>query len=495
VQHLEILPTTHILVRQKTEPDSIEELIKKHPTDLVIEILSQMPRQEATPMELERLLEKILGPTKFKKWWTNTKKLLSKDPRIAIPAKKTDPYILRVDPIKPEEEILEEFYKTAKPLDRIRIATKLLSIIDYSEAIQEDLPRILEELSRIVRENRDLSKAERLQGIWVRNDLARVLGTDITHLEPTEKSMIVEEKELNEIAQSISSSYHKRFLELISTTYAQCWQDIILQLIRSSEGKFTSECMNFLADRDNIELLGQMLRQWLNEQTLKAPVLMWIIKNRHSRRFSSILSPLIEPRLLGAILSGVDYEALQQIGNRRIPLADLLSEDFNLIADLLVTANIETAHDLAQTLLLNQGFEPLTKKSLLARFIKCFPTVQSLVAGGVHESHKEVEYLIVSQKSLDERKREYEILITKKIPENKEAIASAREHGDLRENSEYKMARQDQETLMARKAQLEVELARARVTDFQDATDSQISIGSIVDIQEGSTGKTHRYAI
>ena len=38
--------------------------------------------------------------------------------------------------------------------------------------------------------------------------------------------------------------------------------------------------------------------------------------------------------------------------------------------DLLSTADPETARDLANTLMLNQGFEELTKKSLLARFIK-----------------------------------------------------------------------------------------------------------------------------
>ena len=71
----------------------------------------------------------------------------------------------------------------------------------------------------------------------------------------------------------------------------------------------------------------------------------------------------------------IDYEALQNANTRRIPLGDLLSDDAELIPDLLADANVETARDLAQTLLLNQGFEDLTKKSLLARFIKKFPTV------------------------------------------------------------------------------------------------------------------------
>ena len=190
----------------------------------------------------------------------------------------------------------------------------------------------------------------------------------------------------------------------------------------------------------------------------------------------------------------IDYEALQNASARRIPLADVLSDDDELIPDLLADANVETASDLAQTLLLNQGFEDLTKKSLIARFIKKFPTVQNLITGDSAEASEE-EGLIVSQASFDAAKAEYEDLIATKIPENKEAIATAREHGDLKENSEYKMARQDQDILLTRKNELEADLSRARVTDFTEATLENVGIGSIVELKEGSSGKTRRYSI
>ena len=136
----------------------------------------------------------------------------------------------------------------------------------------------------------------------------------------------------------------------------------------------------------------------------------------------------------------------------------------------------------------------MTKKSLIARFIKKFPTVQSLIAGDAAESSED-DGLVVSQASFDAAKAEYEDLIATKIPENKEAIVTAREHGDLKENSEYKMARQDQDILLARKNELEVDLSRARVTDFSEATNANVGIGSVVDLKEGSTGKTRSYSI
>ena len=85
--------------------------------------------------------------------------------------------------------------------------------------------------------------------------------------------------------------------------------------------------------------------------------------------------------------------------------------------------------------------------------------------------------------------------MTKKIPENSRAIAAAREQGDLRENAGYKMAKQDQQLLIAQKSQLERDLARARITDFKDAGTDRISVGSVVELREGATGQSVRYTV
>jgi transcription elongation factor GreA len=218
---------------------------------------------------------------------------------------------------------------------------------------------------------------------------------------------------------------------------------------------------------------------------------LWIVKNRHSKKFAKLLNDLITPRLLSAIFFAIDYEALQASSARRIPLGDILSEDTDLISDLLSTADPETARDLANTLMLNQGFEELTKKSLLARFIKIFPKIQSLVAA---DAESKEEQLLVSRPSFERKREEYETIVGKKIPENSKAIASAREHGDLKENSEYKMAKQDQQVLMAQKTHLERDLGRARVSDFSEATTDQVSVGTVVEVRN-ATGALTTYTI
>ena len=494
VDKLDILKPNDILVRSRTEPDLIEEMIKKKPADLICEIIAASDDQAMMASEIERLLARVIGPIKYKKWWTATKKVLVKDPRIGVPLKKTDPYIFRDEPVKPEDEILEQFHATKNSKQKIELGEKLYALSENISVIREEMPAILEELTEAIAHAKSLSQADRLHGVWVRNNLARDLHEDVESLEPSSASILDATNDYSELAAHLPAQYFKRYLDLISRTYPDKWQSMVEDLLRNSSGKFTSECINFMLEHEMEERIRYCLDRWLKEQTIKGPLLFWVVKNRASKKYNSIIEPLVTPRLLAAMFYAIDYEALQNASTRRIPLADLLSDDTTLIPDLLSTANVETANDLAQTLLLNQGFEDLTKKSLLARFIKQFPSVQSLLAGQAAETSEE-EALIVSQESFNAAKSEYEELISKKIPENKLAIQVARDHGDLKENSEYKMARQDQDLLLSRKNELEVDLSRARVTDFTDATVENVSIGSIVELKEGSSGNTQRYSI
>lgn len=490
VDKLEILEPDNILVRRRTEPEVIEEMIKKRPGDLIVEILSRLPDQEASPTELELMLNRLLG-TKFKKWWTQTKKVLVKDPRIQTPSRKIDPYVLREEPLKPEQEILEDFYVLKQPKKKILLAEKLYQISENVNEVEADLPNIFEHLTEAVKKAHGLSQAQRLHGVWVRNDLARHLEADPETIEPTSKSLIMETDDLNTLAAEIPTGYQKRFLDLISRTYPDNWQTVVIDILRNSDGKMTSETISFLCDREHEQMVADHFKRWLREQNLRGPVLLWIIKNRSSRKFRKLVDGLIGPRFLNNVLYAIDAEALQNTGTRRIPLADILSDDKELITDMLAEASEEEARDLAQGLILNQGFEDLTKKSLLARFIKSFPSIQSLISGAQPEK---AEDLIVSQKSYNALSAELKELVEVRIPENKEAIATAREHGDLKENSEYKMARQDQDTLMARRANLERDLNRARVTDFTDASDDTVGVGTIVKLSN-SKGASEEYAI
>ena len=128
--------------------------------------------------------------------------------------------------------------------------------------------------------------------------------------------------------------------------------------------------------------------------------------------------------------------------------------------------------------------------------MKKFPVVEDLITGEKSdgsgskdgETKKPAGLIVSPWESLQDRQEKLEDIINKQIPENSKEIAVAREYGDLRENFEFKAAKQQQAVLMRQKAELEAEISTARGTDFSDANTSIVSVGTVVDFEDVSSG-------
>ncbi len=502
IEKLDLLPEDHILSQHRKNTEEIDQIAKKEPAELIIKILEQGNDGCMSTREIERILGYMFGAAKAKRWWTATKKVLIKDPRIAVPNKKNEPYVLRDEPVKPEQEILQDFFEEKRSYEKIVLAEKLFDLSAEKEDLQADLPQVLHDLTIAIMEAKNLSQADRLYGIWVRNNLARDVEEDVEKLAPTSASILQEcQDDLPALADLMPAKFHSRFLDLVARTYPENWQKMVLHLLQNTTVKFSGECAHFLIDREESKLLISSLKTWLDEQSLKAPVLLWMLKFRNLSKFEKLLGEMINPRLLTAVFSAIDYESLKNVTSRRIPLAEVLSDDRELLADILGKGTEENAKDLAQALILNPGFEDLTKRSLLARFIKKFPKIQSMLDG---EQSKETsssggaaidETLIVSKESYDRKLADLDTITKEKIPENSLAIEKARELGDLKENAEYHMAKDDQKVLLARQAELQADLMRAKSTDFTEAPTDTIGIGSVVELKDQGSGEKIKYTI
>ena len=168
-------------------------------------------------------------------------------------------------------------------------------------------------------------------------------------------------------------------------------------------------------------------------------------------------------------------------------IRDFILDDHELLPELISSADVEVVKDLTRGLQLSPSFDDMDKRSLLARIVKVFPVVKELITG---ETTKQDHTLLVSWESLERRRNEYEDLCKKRIPANSKDIALARSYGDLRENHEYKAAKEMQKVLHRRKHELELQLARARGTDFANAKTDVVSPGTYVVLTDLETQKT-----
>ena len=93
-------------------------------------------------------------------------------------------------------------------------------------------------------------------------------------------------------------------------------------------------------------------------------------------------------------------------------------------------------------------------------------------------------------------KAELEELKTVTRPRIVEAIATAREHGDLKENAEYHAAREQQSFAEGRINEIESKLANAQVIDVTTVdAKGKVIFGATVEIEDLETEKVVSYQI
>src|ERR1700722_5915942 len=74
-------------------------------------------------------------------------------------------------------------------------------------------------------------------------------------------------------------------------------------------------------------------------------------------------------------------------------------------------------------------------------------------------------------------------------------IATAREHGDLKENAEYHAARDKQSFIEGRVKELEDKLARAEIIDPSKLAGSRVAFGATIKVQNTETEEESIYRI
>jgi transcription elongation GreA/GreB family factor len=185
-------------------------------------------------------------------------------------------------------------------------------------------------------------------------------------------------------------------------------------------------------------------------------------------------------RLLQQILSAMSRDEFATYRVRLLTLAESGGTVPRLLAHLSEdqAAQAEDAVHRAPTL------EPYQREQLTNAIHLRFPLQRKDTGPGP---------LYALAESIDAKRLELHQIMTKEIPANRKAIEEARAMGDLRENFEYKSARQRHEYLNSRASALNSDLNRARPIDTTGMDVSEVRIGTRVHLS--GTGKSRTITI
>jgi transcription elongation GreA/GreB family factor len=487
-ENLTPLAPEHFLVRKATDIGSTKNLARENPVALVQNILESLEGKASAQQIGDWLIGDIFTEAEWKRWWESTRKALKASGAFSVPAKKTDPIQIRTEGVSHADELLAAFNKARQPKQQIAALEQIIRCHDHFKEPEKQLQPIVVAIENAAARNQKMHPELAFELIVARDDLlARAPSLHTTHIGLTLSRLIVEEeKRLISILPSLPAAKEKRVLQGLPSALGSRWTERALRLMESSHGRMVAQIPRILNEAGQHSELRAMLERSIREHAATSEMLIWLCSERKN------WSELITPDLLWAILAALEREKHNAPG-RASKLQRAVADDRELLGDIFRNADVGLARDAMRRLQLAPLFDELTKRSLLARIVRLYPELESMIAGAQPE--EKAAPLIVSWSSLEKRKAEYEELVKVKIPENSKEIAIARSYGDLSENFEFKAAKQMQSVLMRRKAELEQMLHDARGTSFENPDTSRVSIGTIVTLREMTTNTEETYTI
>ena len=473
-ESLKPIPNQHIYARKASDLEGLRQMAALHHLDL-IKLVLQSFGGRATVDQIQQALVPDVIADDWKKWWEAAKRELKKDGHFQVPLKKSEPIIYQSREVSLQQRLMEEF-RAAKGLKaRSNVAHEILKnapdLTDKAVVATDVIPALNVEIGTHQRTQPSVA----LEAIFVRDELREATGAPAVEGELSAAAIWQQEvARVGATLEAIPAAKHRRALQSFKDSAPERWDQALLMALNHVSAKLAAEVTHSLIAGGRLDQLKEVLARLISQHQASSELLLWLARER-SDTFADILSP----EVFRAMLTAMERDQFNE--KRSNKLRDFILDDPTLLVELIGSADLEVIKDLTRALQLSPCFDDMDKRSLLARIVKSYPAIQSLITG---EATKQESTFVVSWESLERRKNEYAELVQKAIPANSKEIATARSYGDLRENHEYKAAKEMQKILMRRKSELEAQLVRARGSDFVNPRTDVVSIGTVVTVTD-----------
>ena len=473
VESLSLLKEDHILSIRHNNIDHLNDMIKKDPGEVVRLALKSYGNMTVARL-MDRLVPNIVSENDWKKFWDAARKKLKTDASIEIPKKRSD-FIELHEGISSEYD--DSWFKQLELENNIeKLFEKFKDIIDKKICIESDVIRnILGERLAYIINGSPISKPEwKAEGFI----FARLFNIDPEGLDVDKILHQLIEDELGIILEKLPSRQLETLLSILIENDREELIARLKKIIQLVGFSVLNEIFSSLRKYDAEDEVIEILSNSLARRKASASMLLWCVKSQNLlNEWSLITRSDLAFRIQESLelnLSGILLRSQNQLRDK-FQQEGWLYESLEDMTD-------QQRRDFLRRINEGQGWDTLDRKSLLAKVLRKYPELQEIVTPtNTTIQRKEVPF--TSSRSFRERQQQLEKIMKIDIPENSKEIEVARSYGDLRENAEFKYAKERQGLLMAQGAKLAEDLEIVKPTDFTDISTDKINIGTGVALE------------
>lgn len=497
IEALQPLSPDHIWVKKatKTKADLAEE-VKKDPAKALEIIIKSFGNNCDFKHIKAELVPSILSPGEWTSWSTRARAELSTNPKFGVNPNDINMYTVRANVISRAEMLAGEFKAQKQFFARIDILMKYLE----SKDTDKDSELFLEMFSYFTNYLKSFSSVtEQVMASYL---VVRKIVAEKPHLNPNFKYTFgelfaeVEDPRKMYIALKDTKNTNLRsdFLTCVKTLLPN-WGDIYIKLFPTALRK---EMLSQLIENGYVDAVKKLAVESFDEFRLYREAAIFFFREcREEQWFQEAGIPYERQlvtlvHILDLIYREIDNH-VDTTENRKLDrqIQKLLFEE-NTLLNYILDNDMDTVTRMYTLVDDVKDLDPAIKMRLRSEIQKKFPDFKF---HGAEEKTSTNMGFIVTAKMLTLKKQELENILTVEMPDNAKEIAEARAQGDLKENAEYKAAKERQNELNNRAGRLTDEIGRAKIFDPATLSTSSVSFGTKVTLLNLNTNEQEVYTI
>jgi transcription elongation factor GreA len=492
VNALSILGKEHIWVLRSTmKKAALQEKVKGDVAWALRVIIRSFGNAAGMKKIKEELVPAILAASDWNRWNAEARKVLKREAEFGNVPDDPDRYTVRDTPMSFEEKTANRFRAERDFFARVQTIREFLGNAQPdSEHFGEMLAYFVNILGTTTGVNEHVVSSHLLVSRIVAQYPFLTPGIDLSFSE-----LFGRIHDVRAVFSAIESpDIRKEFLLAVRREVAD-WPATYRRLFSIHPDRLlVDELVRAERWGDVESLLGDAVTRYREERE----PFVWLARNILDEPWVQRFTISRERMLIGLVrLLDITYRDVENkrevAANRKLnrQIQDYLFGEEKLLA-YLMEADRDSITRLYTLVSDVRELDPSIKIGLRHRILTRFPDFRFL--GG---EEKEVVSLgqYATRRSFEDKQRTLRNMVEVEIPEIAREIGVAMAKGDLRENAEYKAAKEKQALLQATATRLKDELEKARIFDETRIDTSNISFGTIAVLDNLSSGTTERYTI
>lgn len=499
-EFLERIPPSHILAEITRNPEGVRERAQRDPVSVVRQAVENLGRRVKQSDLKAMFVPAVFTPAQWSRWWTAAKDRLRLDPMMEVGLGAHGEIALRETPRSAADDVLARLREATTPHARQQAVREAIRFAKSGALASGELAPVSEALR--AGHGAATSPADALTWAYLAEELAEAVPGDAPLWRPDTAALLFEMGGDADLIGALAIGDHQqRALEQIRARVPHRFGDLCVMLIDSVNLTLARWMMKELMAEETLHHAAEdALATLLHDPAVHTEAYLWAMRQVLGGPWAHLSVANDAPHLLERVL--IYLEDIQ----RRIDREDGDRQALRGVATRIRNALEENRHELVVHTLRELPVEHARPLYLRMMGMVALSDAWKVAAQASLQSvrgdldtgrgpEEEQEFLYVTAAKLREKQSELQHIRSVEIPENSRDIQTAREHGDLRENAEYKAAKERQTLLHKRMAELEALLSRARPILPETVTGEMVVPGTRVRLRNTGTGEEEVYTL